>query len=105
VARTVALERQRGRLIPSLFHLDGKPIGDFREEWRRACEAAGVPGRYVHDFRRSAARNLLRAGVAQRVAMLAIGIATDSIFRRYAIVDETMLREAGEKLAAWSRRA
>jgi len=58
----------------------------------------GLPGKLVHDFRRTAVRNLIRAGVAKRVAMSMVGMRTDSIFRRYAIVDETMLREAGEKL-------
>jgi hypothetical protein len=43
---------------------------------------------------------MVRAGVAQRVAMSLIGLQTDSLFRRYAVVDEEVLREATAKLAA-----
>lgn len=75
-----------------------RPIRVFGKPWKAACKAVGLPGKLVHDFRRTAVRNLIRAGVAQRVAMSMVGMRTDSIFRRYAIVDETMLREAGEKL-------
>jgi integrase len=46
-----------------VFHREGRPVGDFRKAWRTACRAAGVPGKRFHDFRRSAVRNLVRAGV------------------------------------------
>jgi integrase len=52
-----------------------------------------------HDLRRSAARNLLRAGVARQVAMKLLGQATPSMFERYAIVNSSMRREATGKLA------
>ena len=55
-----------------------------------------------HDLRRSAARNMIRAGVPQLLAMKMGGWRTDSIFRRYAIVDEGMLREAAKKLSRLS---
>ena len=47
-------------------------------------------------------RNLERAGVSRSVAMKMIGHKTESIYRRYAIVDEAMLREGAEKLAAYA---
>lgn len=96
---TVDLERLLGKRIPWLFHRAGGQIKSFRGAWELARVAAGVPGRLIHDFRRTAVRNLIRAGVAQRTAMELVGLETDSMFRRYGIVDETMLREAGEKLA------
>ena len=96
---TKELERLLGQRIPWLFHRGGAQIKDFRHAWEVARTAAGIPGRLIHDFRRTAVRNLIRAGVAQRVTMEMVGFETDSIFRRYAITDETMLREAGEKLA------
>ncbi len=52
-----------------------------------------------HDLRRTAARNLVRAGVAEPVAMRFTGHLTPSVFKRYAIVDETMLTEGAEKLS------
>jgi hypothetical protein len=56
--------------------------------------------RLVHDLRRSAARNMLRAGIPQRTAMEIGGWKTASVFQRYAITDELMLREGLAKLAS-----
>ncbi len=99
--RTEALERATGQIIPWIFHRNGKPIKGFRRAWLTACKRAGVPGRIPHDFRRTAVRNLERAGVNRSTAMKMIGHRTESIYRRYAIVDETMLREGAEKLSAF----
>jgi integrase len=45
------------------------PVLNFRKAWRNMCKAAGVSGLLVHDMRRSAARNLRRAGVAEGIIM------------------------------------
>ena len=45
-------------------------------------------------------RNLERASIPRSVAMKMVGHKTESVYRRYAIVDEAMLRDAAEKLAA-----
>jgi site-specific recombinase XerD len=58
-----------------------------------------------HDLRRSAVRNLVRAGIAQVVAQQLTGHMTASIFKRYAIVDETLLTEAGDRLSELFRRS
>jgi integrase len=71
-----------------------------RRSWKTACKDAGVPGRLLHDLRRSAVRNLERARVTRSVAMRMIGHKTESVYRRYAIVSESDLREAAAKLAA-----
>ena len=97
-ARTVALQQAPGQILSWIFHRDGKPIKSFRRARLTACKRAGVPGRIPHDFRRTAARSLERAGVPRSTAMNMIGHKTESIYRRYAIVDEGMLREAAEKL-------
>ena len=114
LAKTDALQRASGKLIPWLFHRDGKPIKTFRRSWITACVNAGfghvikntkgkvikkVADRIPHDFRRTAVRNLERAGVARSAAMKMVGHKTESIYRRYAIADKSMLQEAGEKLA------
>jgi integrase len=78
---------------------NGRPVKDFRGAWDKMTEAAKVPV-LVHDFRRSAARNLVRAGVNRDVAKRITGHKTDSIFSRYNIVDEADLAEAADKLEA-----
>ena len=101
-ALTTSFQRKGGSIVPWLFHRDGEPVAYavLLAAWRAACKAAGLPGRYLHDMRRSAVRNLERAGVPRSAAMAMVGHETESIYRRYAIVDEAMLREAAVKLAA-----
>jgi integrase len=67
----------------------GRPVsyGSYRAAFAAACEQAGMPGRWTHDFRRTVARNLRRAGVPESVCMSITGHETASVFRRYAIVD------------------
>lgn len=62
-------------------------VVDFRSAWRRATKAAGKPDLHFHDLCRFAARRLDRAGVGQKTAMAVMGRKTDSIYRRYNIVD------------------
>jgi integrase len=85
--------------VPWLFfRRNGEPIKDLYGAWDRACRAAGVPGLVPHDLRRSAVRNLERAGVPRATAMKLVGHKTEAIYRRYAIVVESDLLAGGEKL-------
>jgi integrase len=93
---------QRARTPQSVefvFHHDGKPILDYRSAWRTACAAAKLPGKLVHDFRRTAVRNLERAGVPRSVAMKLTGHKSEAVYRRYAIVSPRDLVAGVEKLA------
>lgn len=87
-------EREHSSLCGAVFHWRGKPITKLRRSWKTACRHAGLQGRLLHDFRRTAVRNLIRAGVQQAIAMKITGHKTDSIFRRYLIVDEELLAQA-----------
>jgi integrase len=87
-------------VVPWVFHRRGERIKDFRHAWLTACKKAGVPGRVPHDFRRTAVRNLVRAGVSEKIAMTMTGHKTRSVFDRYDIVDEQDLAEAARKLDA-----
>jgi hypothetical protein len=76
--RTPGVPRARsrpGHPVPWVFHRSGKPIKDYYDAWRRACLKAGLAQklpsarikteRILHDFRRSSARNLIRAGITR----------------------------------------
>lgn len=86
---------------PRLFHDGGQPISYHRwlDAWHHACEAAECRDRIPHDLRRTAVRNLERAGVARSVAMQLTGHKTEAVYRRYAIVSEGDLRDGVEKLS------
>ena len=90
-----------GVLTPLVFcRRHGQRIRTFWKRWKTACEAAGCPGRIPHDFRRTAVRNLNRAGVPETVAMKITGHKTRSVFDRYDITGEEDLAEASRKLQA-----
>jgi len=97
---TKLVERKVGRIIPSVFHRNGEPIKSFRGSWNKARKEAGLEGQLVHDLRRTAVRNLERAGVPRSVAMKLTGHKTESVYRRYAIVSEADLSEGLKKLSS-----
>lgn len=103
--KKLEIEKRTGRIITALFFYHegpkaGQPIKSFRRAWKTATEAAEVSGARMHDFRRTAVRGLTRAGVPKSAAKKLTGHETDSIFERYNIADDGVLREAGERYAA-----
>lgn len=92
-------ERQKednDRIMRLVFHRNGNPSRDRRTAWESACKTGS--GRVPHDFRRTAVHNLERAGVPRAAAMAMVGHKTESVHRRYAIVDASVLRDAAARI-------
>jgi len=118
-----ALHNNRRLGCPYVFHRTGERIKRITRSWKTACIKVGlweplkdkngntvivrtkkgkekvvkVPTKIFHDFRRTSARNDVRAGIPERVVMKTKGWKTRSVFDRYNIVSDEDLKEAARK--------
>lgn len=103
-------ERETDAIIPWVFFrliAEGRggpkrtwPVKSFTKAWRRACSAAGFPGRIPHDLRRLAIRVFVRSGLSENMAMALSGHKTSSVFRRYDIISDADHDDAAARLDA-----
>lgn len=80
-----------------MFHRGGARLRSFYKAWRSACRRAGLEGRRLHDFRRTAARQLVNAGVPEKVVMQIVGWKSRAMLDRYHIVNEADVAQAMAK--------
>ena len=92
-------EKRLSRVIPHVFHRAGQEVRSIRTGWQNAREKAGVPGRMIHDLRRTAVRNLKRMGFSDTDVMNMVGFKTMSIMYRYNITTEEDILEKGRIIA------
>jgi len=99
-ARAQEIGRKRGMIIqPVFFRSRGTRIRSFHKAWRKACDATEeFEGLVFHDLRRSAVRRMVKAGVPAVVARQISGHKSNAVFERYAIVDESLLKAAAQKM-------
>lgn len=113
---TKAIEREKGKLIPWLFHdPEGnplvyqyevrdcyKPSRYFRKHWKRALKECGLTGRRIHDFRRTGIRRFSEAGIDDATGMQLSGHKSLRIYHDYKAINESDLIEATKKLSGRS---
>lgn len=89
----------------SVFTRGKKAVADFRGTWEKITRAAGLAGLLFHDLRRSAVRNMVRAGIPETVCMKVSGHKTRNVFDRYNITSEKDLADAARKIEISYRQA
>ena len=106
---------EKWQSCPWICHRGGIQLHNLKHSWRQACVRVGLgkmvedkakgrevwQGKIPHDFRRTAIRNMVRAGILESVAMAISGHTTRSVFDRYNITNEADLKAAATRLTEY----
>lgn len=98
-------ERWEHRDGPFVFQKGGARLHSFYKVWRAACKRAGLAGRTLHDFRRTAARELVNAGVPEKVVRQIVGWKSARMLDRYFIINEAVVAQAVAKRFGTGKQA
>jgi len=80
-------------------HYRGKRMERVQNKtWDAACAMVGLEAKLFHDLRRTAIRNMVKAGISERVAMAISGHRTRSVFDRYNVVAERDILDSMQRL-------
>jgi len=93
-------QASKGIITPWVFHRDGAPVKTVRKAWELARTKAGVEFRIVHDFRRTAVRNLKKGGWSDTEIMKMVGLKTLSMLIRYGITEEADIMNRAKSIIA-----
>jgi integrase len=96
-------ESKKGLITPWVFHREGERAVSIRKAWENARRRANVPGRLIHDLRRTAVRNLTKMGFTPAEVMNMVGIKTLSIYLRYCITTEADIMAKAAEMARKAR--
>jgi integrase len=100
-AETDKIQKERGIICPWVFHRNGQPVKSIRKAFEVARKKAGVPGHWMHDFRRTAVRALANLGYDYKTIMDCCGFKTVNMVIRYmGPTPDERIKELGERLQA-----
>jgi integrase len=94
----VMLSHGGARTIP------GSPIKEFKKSWLSSVTAAGFPKLLFHDLRRTAERNMTKAGMDQTMRMRISGHKTPSMSTRYNIIVADDIAEEKKRMDDWFKK-
>jgi integrase len=97
-------KKKIGPVLPFIFLNENgiDRVKQFDKAWKTACKNAGIALKLFHGFRKTAVRNMARAGIPERVAMMIVEHRTRSVLGPSNILSEAGLRMAAQEQQEYS---